>query len=138
MNIDSVVIPDVELIFSFARSGGPGGQNVNKVSSKAVLHWNIAANATIPVELKKRMEMRLANRITTDGFLVIQSQKYRDQPKNIDDCREKLGAFVRAAMHVPKARKPTKPSKGANARRLSAKKRQSKRKAGRGQPVREE
>jgi ribosome-associated protein len=138
MNIDGVTIPDEELTFSFARSGGPGGQNVNKVSSKAVMHWNIAANVTIPPDLKLRLQTKLANRITTDGFLVIQSQRFRDQPKNVEDCREKLSALIREAMHVPKPRRATKPSKGAKERRLVAKKRQSIRKAARGRPSREE
>jgi ribosome-associated protein len=138
MRIGHISIPDEELLFSFARSGGPGGQNVNKVSSKAILHWNLFANATVPLEVKLRLRTQHAGRITVEGMLVIQSQRFRDQPRNIEDCRTKLGEMVAAAMHVPKPRKATKPSRGAKERRLSAKKHQSQRKAGRGRPGSEE
>jgi ribosome-associated protein len=134
MEINDLNIPDEELQFSFARAGGPGGQNVNKVSSKAILHWNIDANTTLPPEVKHRLRSQQAGRISTEGFLVIQSQRYRDQPKNIDDCRQKLSAFVSAATFVPKPRRATRPTKGAKERRLTAKKQQSRRKAARGPP----
>ena len=127
-------IPDEELLFSFARSGGPGGQNVNKVASKAILHWNIAANATLPPAVKQRLQTQQATRLSTEGFLVIHSRRYRDQPKNIEDCRQKLSDMVIAAAHFPKPRRATKPSKRAKERRLTAKKQQSQRKAHRGRP----
>jgi ribosome-associated protein len=134
MEIEGLSIPDDELHFTFARSGGPGGQNVNKVSSKAVLHWNLAGNSTLPPDVKQRLQARNGRRITVHGYLVIQSQRYRDQPKNIEDCREKLRGLVLEARHVPKRRKPTRPSKGSNERRLMAKKQQSQRKSRRGRP----
>ncbi len=135
MNIEGgLIIPDEELEFSFARSGGPGGQNVNKVSSKAILHWNLAANSSLPPAVKLRLQTQQRTRLTTDGVLVIQSQRYRDQPKNIDECRLKLSAMVIAATFVAKPRKTTKPSKGAKERRLSAKKQQAQRKASRSRP----
>jgi len=134
MDINDLNIPDEELLFSFARSGGPGGQNVNKVASKAILQWNIDANSTLPPEVKHRLRAQQTSRISTEGFLVIQSQRYRDQPKNIEDCRNKLSALVIAATFVPKPRKATRPSKGAKERRLTAKKQQSQRKASRGRP----
>jgi len=138
MQIGPVSIPDEELLFSFARSGGPGGQNVNKVSSKAILHWDLVANATVPLDVKLRLRAQQARRITVEGMLVIQSQLFRDQPKNIEDCRQKLAAMIAQALHVPKPRKATRPSRGAMQRRLAAKKRQSQRKANRGQPRVEE
>jgi ribosome-associated protein len=134
MQINDLNIPDEELQFSFARSGGPGGQNVNKVASKAILHWNVNANATLPPDVKQRLRVQQAGRISADGFLVIQSQRYRDQPKNIDDCRQKLSSLIIAATFVPKPRKATRPTKGAKERRLTAKKQQSQRKASRGRP----
>lgn len=127
-------IPDEELHWAFARSGGPGGQNVNKVASKAVLRWDVAANQTLPPEVKERLLRLQANRITTEGELVIQGQRFRDQPKNIADCEERLREMILQAMHVPKTRKPTKPGRGARERRLGAKKERSQRKAGRKRP----
>ena len=134
MDANGLTIPDEELQFSFARSGGPGGQNVNKVASKAILHWNVAANATLPPAVKLRLQGQQARRISVEGFLVIQSQRYRDQPRNIEDCREKLREMVLAALHLPKPRRATRPTRGSKERRLTAKKVQSHRKAGRGRP----
>src|SRR5580704_3054635 len=95
MDINGAIqIPEDELQFSFARSGGPGGQNVNKVSSKAILHWDLQANTTVPAEVKDRLRRHHAKRLTTEGQFVIQSQRYRDQPKNIEDCREKLRELI--------------------------------------------
>jgi ribosome-associated protein len=126
-------IPDDELHFTFARSGGPGGQNVNKVSSKAILHWDLAANTTLPAELKDRLRRHFAKRLTTEGLLVIQGQRYRDQAKNIDDCRGKLRQMILDVLHPPRPRKATRPSRGSKLRRLADKRRQSERKAGRRQ-----
>src|SRR4051794_24112679 len=102
MDITSALaIPDEELNFTFARSGGPGGQNVNKVSSKAILHWSLSANTSLPPDVKERLRSQRQSRLTTEGFLVIQSQRFRDQAKNIEDCREKLREMVLAALHPP-------------------------------------
>ena len=109
----TISIPDEELHFTFARSGGPGGQNVNKVASKAILHWNVLGNTTVPLDVRERLRSREANRITTEGELVIQSQLTRDQGKNIDDCLAKLRDMVLRALHPPRPRRPTKPTKGS-------------------------
>jgi ribosome-associated protein len=130
-------IPEEELVFAFARSGGPGGQNVNKVASKAVLRWDLAANATLPPDVKERLCAQQANRITTEGELVLQSQRFRDQAKNVEDCREKLRELVLLAFRVPKPRKKTKPSRAARERRLLAKKQQAQRKSRRRKPAEE-
>lgn len=127
----TIMIPDEELHFTFARSSGPGGQNVNKVASKAILHWNLSSNTSVPAEVKQRLRSRQLGRLTTEGELVIQSQRFRDQPKNIEDCREKLREMVLEALHPPRPRKPTKPSRGSKQRRLEAKRQQSQRKAAR-------
>jgi ribosome-associated protein len=134
MEIGSLTIPDEELHFSFARSGGPGGQNVNKVASKAVLHWDLAANTSLPPEVKERLRAREANRLTAEGVLVIQSQRYRDQPRNVEDCREKLREMVMLALSVPRRRKATRPTRGSRERRLEGKRQQAQRKARRRKP----
>jgi ribosome-associated protein len=131
---DGVTIPEDELTWTFARSGGPGGQNVNKVSSKAILRWSLAANTSLPADVKQRLHALQRRRITTEGDLLIQGQRFRDQGDNVADCREKLREMVLQALHPPKPRRPTKPSRGAKLRRLAAKKQQSQRKAGRRPP----
>ncbi len=129
---DTIAIPDDELEWSFARSGGPGGQNVNKVASKAVLRWK-AANSTarIPPAAQDRMKATFPSRFTTEGDVVIQSQKYRDQERNKEDCLLKLAEMIRLALVEPTVRKATKPSKGAKRRRLADKRRASAKKQSR-------
>jgi ribosome-associated protein len=135
---EAVTIPDDELYFTFARAGGPGGQNVNKVASKAVLHWNLTANTSLPEHVKDRLRTLQRGRITVEGNLVIQGQRFRDQAKNIEDCRERLRQTVLQALHVPKPRKATKPSRASKQRRLAAKRQLSQRKANRRKPGFEE
>ena len=125
---DGLHIPDDELVFTYARSGGPGGQNVNKVASKATLRWNVAANATIPLAVRDRLRQQQANRITVEGELVIHGQLYRDQPRNAEDCLERLRAMLAEALHVPTPRRPTRPTRGSKRRRLADKKANSERK----------
>ena len=126
---DRIRIPDEEFSWSFARSGGPGGQNVNKVASKAVLRWNVTASPSLPADVKARLEQQQRNRITTDGDLLVTSERYRDQERNREDCLEKLRQMVLQASRPPKVRKKTKPSRGAKERRLAAKRRRSATKA---------
>jgi ribosome-associated protein len=131
---DGITIPDDEITWTFARSGGPGGQNVNKVASKAVLRWNLAANTGLAPDVKARLRTAQRHRITTEGELLIQGQRFRDQGKNIEDCREKLRQMILQALRPPTPRRPTKPSRGSKLRRLAAKRQQSQRKAGRRPP----
>ena len=125
---DGLHIPDEELVFTFARSGGPGGQNVNKVASKAVLRWSVAANTSIPPAVRDRLRQQHTNRITVEGELVIQGQRYRDQPRNVEDCLERLRAMVTQAQHPPTPRRATKPTRGSKRRRLEDKRANSERK----------
>ena len=127
-------IPDSELEWSFVRSSGPGGQNVNKVSSKAVLRWRAGASAALPADIRARFQQRYGNRLTTDGDLLLSSQRYRDQGRNIEDAKQKLIAMLEGVSIAPKKRRPTKPSKGAVARRLESKQAVSKKKQMRRRP----
>lgn len=128
---DRLRIPDDEFSWTFVRSGGPGGQNVNKVASKAVLRWNVPASPSVPDDIKTRLQQQQRRRITGDGDLLVTSQRYRDQERNRLDCLDKLRAFILQATAVPKVRKKTKASRASKERRLAAKKRRSSVKAAR-------
>ncbi len=117
----SVEIPDEEFEITFARSGGPGGQNVNKVNSKAILRWNVAASSSLPFGVRNRFLAKYANRLTVEGNILITSQKTRDQGKNIEDCREKLKEMILEVFNPPTIRRATKPSLGAVQRRTESK-----------------
>jgi ribosome-associated protein len=130
-------IPDTEFTWAFARSGGPGGQNVNKVASKALLRWNIAASSALPEDVKNRLALQQKRFFTLDGDLIITSQLYRDQERNRQDCLDKLRAIILQALAVPKARKKTRPSRGSKRRRLQDKKQRSDVKQNRRRPSHE-
>lgn len=127
-------VPLDEFEFSFARSGGPGGQNVNKVNSKAVLRWRIIASPSLSADVRERFVRRFTNRITTDGDLVLSSQEHRDQPSNVAECLEKLRHMLLAVATTPKPRRPTKPTRGSKKRRRKDKQIQSHKKQSRRQP----
>ncbi|MDX1963464.1 MAG: alternative ribosome rescue aminoacyl-tRNA hydrolase ArfB [Pirellulales bacterium] len=133
-----VAIPDQELNFSFARSSGPGGQNVNKVNSKAILHWPVVSSAALPPDIRARFLKKYHTRINNQGELVLHSQLYRDQPQNEEDCRQKLKAMITSVLYAPKVRKATKPTKSSQHKRLDTKRTQSAKKQNRRQPRREE
>jgi ribosome-associated protein len=128
---EALSIPDEELSWSFVRSGGPGGQNVNKVASKAVLRWGLAASPSLPDDVKQRLRARQRRRVTTEGDLVLWSQRYRDQERNRQDCLNKLAAMVREAAVPPPVRKKKKPTRASKERRLADKRRRSATKAAR-------
>ncbi len=120
-----LTIPVGELEISFARSGGPGGQNVNKVSSKVDLRWNPTTSLALTNDDRLLLLDKLKNRLTTEGQLIVTSQLTRDQIKNRQDALSKLALIVRAALDRPKPRKPTKVSKGAKRRRVADKRHKS-------------
>src|SRR6267143_6423620 len=131
---DRLKIPDGELQWTFVRSSGPGGQNVNKVASKAVLRWQVAASPSIPDHLRARLVGQLGRRMNDRGELVLTSQRYRDQSKNIDDCLQKLSELVSSAVKMRKRRKKTALPRSAREARLKQKRSTGERKQGRQRP----
>jgi ribosome-associated protein len=129
-----IQIPHDEFEFSFARSGGPGGQNVNKVNSKALLRWPVTRSRALPDDVRARFVAKHGRRLTEGGELLITSQRYRDQGRNISDCLEKLREMVAAVAVRPTVRKRTKPGRAAVARRLDGKRHSSAKKQLRRQP----
>lgn len=127
-----------ELEWNYARSSGPGGQNVNKVNSKVQLTWKPEESNSIPDDLRLRLLTRLEPHLTVDREIRIDSQLFRDQPRNREDCLEKLRTLLLAALVVPKVRKKTKPSRASQTRRLNEKKRESVRKQDRRPPRNDE
>jgi ribosome-associated protein len=130
----SIRIPRSELQFRFVRSSGPGGQNVNKVNTKACLRWNVAESPSLTEAVRQRFTKKYRRRITQDGELVMTSQRYRDQGRNVQDCLDKLTELVRTVAIVPKPRKKTKPSRASKERRLKSKRERSGRKQTRRPP----
>jgi ribosome-associated protein len=129
-----ISIPRREIRFTFVRSSGPGGQNVNKVASKAVLRWSVTESAALPDSVRSRLMVHCARRMNDRGELVLSSQRSRDQSKNIDDCLNKLRDLIAAAAKVPKKRKKTRVPKGAREARLREKRASSEKKQRRGRP----
>jgi len=113
---------DDELSYSYSRSGGPGGQNVNKVSTAARLRFDIVNSPSIPFDVKQRLIKICGSRVTQDGELVIHADVYRTQEQNRIDAFERLVEFVNKSFHVPKKRKKTKASKSAVRQRVDEKK----------------
>ena len=117
----NIVIPDSELVERFVRSAGPGGQNVNKVSTAVELRFDVAQSPSLPEPVRERLLARRDRRITTDGVLVINAQTFRTQDRNREDARDRLSIFIGHGLHAPKARVPTRPTRGSKERRLAGK-----------------
>jgi ribosome-associated protein len=116
-------IPLRELRFRFSRSSGAGGQNVNKVNTKATLRWNVRGSPSIGEGVRRRFCARYQRRITADGELVITSQRFRDQGRNVADCLEKLREMLAEVASPRRRRRPTGPSRASVERRLTQKRR---------------
>ncbi|HSD11374.1 MAG TPA: alternative ribosome rescue aminoacyl-tRNA hydrolase ArfB [Candidatus Binatia bacterium] len=111
-------VPEREIVFRFVKSSGPGGQNVNKVASKAVLRWNAASSPSISADIRRRFLERFGSRITAAGEIVIASDRHRDRERNREDCLDRLRRMLAEVAVAPAPRKRTRPHRGAVERRL--------------------
>ncbi len=118
-----ISIDEKEIQLDFIRSSGPGGQNVNKVSTGVQLRFNITASDSLPEEVKQRLYGIARNRISEDGTLIIEAKRFRSQKQNREDAVARLVALIYRASEKPKPRKKTKPSSSAQAERIEEKKR---------------
>jgi ribosome-associated protein len=117
-----------ELKFSTSRSGGPGGQNVNKVETKVTIRWDVVNSELIKPEEKEILLKKLSSRINTDGVLVLNAQEKRSQLENKELVKEKLQNLLKKAFERKKARKATKPTKGSVQKRIEEKKKHGEKK----------
>ena len=131
---DRISIPLKEFSFSYARSPGPGGQNVNKVNTKVILKWDLGRTKSLPSTVMQRLKKKFARRISKTGELIVTSHRFRDQGRNVADAINKLRELVMSVAAEPKKRKPRKKSKAAQRRRLEDKRRQSDKKQRRSKP----
>ena len=118
-----LTIPSDEILISTARSSGPGGQNVNKVNSKVTLHWSPGNCSALRADWRRRFVANHANRINREGQVVISSQQYRDQTRNLADARQRLVSMLLSCQNPPKSRTATRPTLGSKRRRLRSEER---------------
>lgn len=118
-------LDDSEIEESFTRASGPGGQNVNKVSSAVQIRFDLSGSRSLPKDVRERLARLAGRRLTRDGVIVIIAQRYRTQERNRRDALDRLIALVRRAADAPTPRRPTKPSRAAKERRLEAKARRA-------------
>jgi ribosome-associated protein len=129
-----LVIPAAELSLQSSRASGPGGQHVNKTSTRVSLRWNARSSSVMSAAERRRLSAKLASRLTRSGDLVIHCSETRSFSRNREIARERLAAIVREAIHAPRRRVATRPGKGARERRLTEKKQRSTTKQGRRRP----
>lgn len=131
----AIAIDEAELHFDFVRSSGPGGQNVNKVSTAVQLRFDVARSPSLPGDVRRRLARVAGRRMTADGVLVITARRHRSQQKNREDAVNRLVSLLKQAAVVPKTRRKTKPTRQSKERRLEEKRRKSRVKRTR-EPVR--
>ena len=128
---DKITLPGSDLEWAAVRGSGPGGQNVNKVSSKVELSFDFESTVAISDKAKDRLHILTKNSLNTEGRILVKSEKTRDQLKNLNYARAKLKEMILKSLVEPKTRKPTKPTRAAKKRRVEGKKKVAKKKAAR-------
>jgi ribosome-associated protein len=124
-----------EFTWGVARSSGPGGQNVNKVNSKVTLRWPLLVSEGLPADVRDRFVAAYRRRMTLEGDLVLSSERFRDQHKNVTDCLEKLCELLRAVAVAPTPRRASKPTRASKRRRVAEKRHRTEVKQGRQRPA---
>lgn len=123
---DNISLHESEIQLDFIRASGPGGQNINKVSSAVQLRFDAARSPALSDAVRTRLKRLSGQRMTAEGILIIKAQRYRTQDRNREDAIERLIALIRKAAQIPKPRRRTKPSAAATQKRLAAKRRRGK------------
>jgi len=135
--IPHISLDESELEFSFVRSSGPGGQNVNKVATAVQLRFDVARSPSLPDDVRARLIARAGSKLTRDGVLILTARRFRTQERNRADVIERLVELIRAAATPPKRRRKTKPTRASKQQRVERKRRRSSTKRLRGRPAEE-
>ena len=133
-----IIIEEDELSWEFVRSGGPGGQNVNKVATAVQLRFDVAGSASLPPDVKDRLKRIAGRRMTAEGVLIIRAQRFRSQERNRVDARERLQEIITEAVRKPRPRIRTRPSSSSRIQRLDSKRRMAAKKGMRHNDIRED